>query len=134
MAELTTGVLCVSFPEMGVLFKKSTWATKKASTAIVEGRHREEDTVYQGPSQFKRFTTSITTHGTVSGSTKVGSHWGGTQLELDEMNLIGGQGGVESRDGTHKDQHHQQQQQQWRGNVEVTREVRIDSSSMVSMV
>ncbi|ROW04910.1 hypothetical protein VPNG_07044 [Cytospora leucostoma] len=80
LAELTTGVLCVSFPEMGVLFKKKTWSRKEPSTAI----SKLDNT-------------------------------GDTQFELDQMNLISGQGRAESRDGSH-------QHQPWVGDVEVTRE------------
>lgn len=116
---------------MGVLLKKNSWSrSKKASTDIIEGRRRQEDAVFQGPGRYKRFTTSIS-HGTLSGTTRTGTtrtSKGGsndnTQFELDEMKLIGGQGRMESREGI-------QNHQQWPGNVEVTREVRIDSSSIV---
>ena len=126
LAELTTGVLCVCFPEIGVLFKKSTWSRKKVSTAVLEGRYRHEDAMFQGPSKLTRFTASVS-HGTLSGTTRksIIPNNGDNQFELDEMNLIEGRGRGESREGAPKPL------QPPEDAVEVIREVSVVSSSMV---
>lgn len=128
LAELTTGILCVSFPEMVVIFKKKAFASREASTSIRKGRYRKDDAVYQGPARHNKFKTSISYGGSTLGDTRLSKADNtGTQLELDEVNLIDGQGAPDSNaDG-------RQENQRWPGSgeVEVTREVRVNSSSIV---
>lgn len=49
LAELTTGILCVSFPELGVLLNGGIRRPRKqASTGIREGRYRDQEAVFNG--------------------------------------------------------------------------------------
>lgn len=152
LAELTTGILCVSFPEIGVLFKGGKRRPSvEASTAVREGRYRREDAVFSRVRhKLWTWTTSLsTTLATVNTSPEEGpGGWkggatttvasakgegggGGGQhehVELDEVKLINRpatalsiEGGRPGHTNTGRGP----------GDVEVTREVRVDSTIMV---
>ncbi|KAI3397662.1 hypothetical protein diail_10533 [Diaporthe ilicicola] len=149
--ELTTGTLCVSFPELGVLVR-GEWRRRsvKASRGIRERRYRQQDAVFNGVRQnLWTWTTSSNNNPammerspgreagwdgygtTMTVTSDNGNHAGAGQykhVELEEFNLIqlppttiiveGGRLG---------------QQNPWTssGDVHVTRQIKMDATSMV---
>lgn len=153
LAELTTGILCVSFPEIGVVFKgRKRRPSAQASTGIRDGRYRREDAAVFGGvrKKMRTWTTSLsTTLAEVNTSSEpTTSRWkdgdgtttvtsvkedggGGGQrdhFELDEVNLINPPATAVSVEGGRTWQNNAARGP---GEVEVMREVRVDSASIV---
>lgn len=153
LAELTTGILCVSFPELGVLLKSGKRRpSMEASTRIREGRYREQDAAFGGI-RHKLWTwtstlsNTLATVNTTSGP-EAGSGWKGgdttmvtsakgygsggngqhEHVELDEVKLINRPATAVSVEGGRQVQPNSGRSN---GDVEVTREFRVDSASMV---
>ncbi|KAH9998195.1 hypothetical protein F4779DRAFT_622829 [Xylariaceae sp. FL0662B] len=109
LAELTTGVLCVSLPELGPLWKKKERTGPSAS--IVDGKYRQEDTVYRGQGSHG-FSTVI--------SHRMRKLESDPYIELDETDLYDPQA---STQGAHDTNNHHERP----GEVAVTREFRVES-------
>lgn len=142
LAELTTGILCVSFPELGVLLRgRMRRPGIEASTGVRDGRYREQDAGFHNlrPRLFiwtpnVRTTASTLRRAGAWGRTMTAasaSEGGGGRLhqyvELDGVNFIHRPAAavtVESRIL-------QQSSGRPLGDIEITREVKVDSKSIV---
>ena len=127
LAELTTGILCVSFPELGPLVKKKKRRKPgEPSSSIVKGKHKHEDAVFRGkrPTQGFDFSTIMS-----NSTRKLDSE---PYIELEEGDTFAvqctAQGGSGSSDHKQSPDHHHQQGQ---GDIAVTQEVKVDSRSIV---
>ncbi|KAL1870762.1 hypothetical protein Daus18300_005082 [Diaporthe australafricana] len=80
LAELTTGILCVCFPELGLLLKgEKRRPSVEASTGIREGRYRQQDAAFNGAHHnLLTLTTSLrTTRAMANASPGPGPGWNG---------------------------------------------------------
>lgn len=138
LAELTTGILCVSFPELGVLLRgRVRRHSFEASTGIREGRYRQQDAAFPNlrPRGFM-WTSGIAA--TSSHSRRVGG-WAGTttvasarsdgdgrwhqHVEMDELNLIDRPANAVIIESSRGLQPHPGGSP---SDIEVTREVKVD--------
>lgn len=120
LAEITTGVLCVSFPELGLLLRGGKRGpSMEASTGIREGRYREQNAAFKGVRH------SLWTSGKRSRGGGGGEY---EHVELDELWLINRPANVVSVKSGHPVH---QNPGRSPGDVEVTREVKVDSASIV---
>lgn len=122
LAEITTGILCVSFPELGLLLRGGCKrkSSMEASTGIREGRYREQNAVFKG------LRHSLWTSGKRGGGGSDGVEY--EHIELDEVRLINGPANVVS---VESGQPVPPTPSKSPGDVEVTKEVRVDSASIV---
>ncbi|KAI0482107.1 hypothetical protein GGR56DRAFT_170518 [Xylariaceae sp. FL0804] len=136
VAELTTGVLCVSFPEMGPLLKlrRLGRGPKGPSASIVNGEYRNDDSLYRatgGSSSLHHHRNPFPT----SVSHKISRKGGDPYIELDE---------VDSSQGGSQELHRQTQRgggggdgwaahhdRQGMPGVTVTHEIEVRTSEVV---
>ena len=111
LAELTTGILCVSLPELGPLLRKKR--LHGPTDSIAQGKYRSENTVYRGPGS-GGFSATVSHRMRKLDSLE-------PYVELDESDLLGSHALPELSHTRDKDQ--------VRREVAVTREFRVDSSS-----
>lgn len=109
----------MSFPELGLLLRGGCKrrSSMEASTGIREGRYREQNAVFKG------LRHSLWTSGKRGGGGVEFEH-----VELDEVRLINGPANVVSVESGHPVP---QIPGKSPGDVEVTREFRVDSGSIV---
>ncbi|KAL2291504.1 hypothetical protein FJTKL_12890 [Diaporthe vaccinii] len=142
LAELTTGILCVSFPELGVLLRGQVRRPGiEASTGVREGQYRQQDAGFHNlrPRLFIR-TPNV---GTTASTLHRAGGWGGTMtadsaregggsrlhqyVELEGVNFIHRLAAAV----TVKSRIMQQHSGMFLGDIEVTREVKMDSNTTV---
>ncbi|KAI1371992.1 hypothetical protein F4677DRAFT_433680 [Hypoxylon crocopeplum] len=111
LAECTTGVLCVSFPELGPLLRRKR---PGPSASIVNGRYLHDDKSFRR--QHGHGFSAVITHS----MRKLESD---PYIELDERDLYDVRGAAQSGHNAHD-------QQQRPGGIAVTQEVRVDSCSI----
>lgn len=142
LAELTTGILCVSFPELGVLLRGRTRRPSiEASTGVRNGRYRLQDAGIHNlrPGLFIRTPNIGTTSSTLRrpggwvGSTTAGSATadGGGRLhqyvELDGVNFIHRPAAAVTVESRILQQHSGRDL----GDIKVTKGVKLDSTTIV---
>lgn len=115
----------MSFPELGLLLRGGCKrrSSMEASTGIREGRYREQNAVFKG------LRHSLWTSGKRGGGGSGGSD--GVEyehVELDEVQLINGPANVVNVESGHPVP---QTPGRSPGDVKVTREVNVDSASIV---
>ncbi|KAK7699518.1 hypothetical protein SLS64_011656 [Diaporthe eres] len=142
LAELTTGILCVSFPELGVLLRgRMRRPGIEASTRVRYGQYRQQEAGIHNlrPKLFIR-TPNI---GTTSSTLRRAGGWGGTTtagtvragdggrlhqyVELDGVNFIHRPAAAVTVESRILQQHSGRDL----GDIKVTREVKLDSTTIV---
>lgn len=112
----------MSFPELGLLLRGGKRRPgMEASTAIREGRYREQNAAFKGVRH------SLWTSGKRGGGGGSGGEY--EHVELDEVGLISRPANVVSVESSQ--QVHQTPGGRSPGDLEVTKEVRVDSTSIV---
>ncbi|POS74520.1 hypothetical protein DHEL01_v207087 [Diaporthe helianthi] len=119
LAEIATGILCVSFPELGSLLRRGKRRpSMEASTAIREGRYREPNAAFNGVRR-----SLWTADKWASGGDGVREH-----VELDEIRLVNHPANVVIVEGGEPVN---QGPARTSGDLKVTKEVRVESASIV---
>ncbi|KAG8162132.1 hypothetical protein KVR01_007897 [Diaporthe batatas] len=119
LAEVATGILCVSFPELGLLLRRGRRRpSMQASTGIREGRYREQNAAFNGMRRSLR---------TVD---KWASRGGGKceHVELDEVRLVNPPVNAVIVEGRKPVRHDLAMSSR---KVEITRQATLDSASIV---
>lgn len=128
LAELTTGILCVSFPELGVLLRgRMRRPSMEASTGIREGRYRQQDAAFP-KSRPRPFLWAASIAATAASTRKDGGGRRHQHVELDELNLIDHPANAVIIEGSPGVQPHPGMSPR---DIGVTREVMVDLNTMV---
>jgi hypothetical protein len=112
LAEVTTGVLCVSLPELGLFCQKKEKSLP--SDSIMRGKYRRDDTVYQGHGSSGRGYSAVASHN----MRKLEANPYVELDELEDLQMLGQQS------------HCSDSRPERRGEVAVTKEVRVDSEAV----